>query len=115
MNRNDENIVRIMIEAAEEALSFVAGKSRRDLDNDRQLTLSLARSIETVGRAASKVSGECQSELSGVPWTNIITAGDHLANTYFHFNLDVIWKTVTDELPPIATELKKALPPSSTK
>ncbi len=32
MNKNDENIVRIMIEAAEEALSFVAGKSRRNLD-----------------------------------------------------------------------------------
>ena len=105
MNKNDENIVRIMIEAPEEALSFVANKSRLDLDEDRQLQLSLARSIETIGRAASKVSDEGQSGLRSVPWANIITASGHLANTYFHINLDVIWKTVTDELPPLVAEL----------
>ena len=115
MNKNDENLVRIMIEAAEEALSFVAGKSRRDLDENRQLQLSLARSVEIVGRPAGKVSDECQSELRSVPWSNIVAASDYLSNTYFYVNLDTIWKTVTDELPPLITELKKALPPNSIK
>jgi uncharacterized protein with HEPN domain len=45
-----------MLDAAKEALSFAKNKSRRDLDSDRMLVLSIVKSIEIVGEAASKVT-----------------------------------------------------------
>ena len=50
-----------MLEAANEALSFIQGKTRPDLDKDRMLVLSLVKELEIIGEAASKVSPEVRS------------------------------------------------------
>ena len=42
-----------MLEAAREALSFARGRTRDDLDCDRQLLLALIKDIEIVGEAAA--------------------------------------------------------------
>jgi hypothetical protein len=45
--RHDDLIrIRHMADCAKEALAFVAGKERRDLEKSRMLTLSLLKSIE---------------------------------------------------------------------
>ena len=56
MSNPDIVRVRHMLDAAQEALSFVGDKSRAELDANRMLTLSLVKSIEIVGEAASRVS-----------------------------------------------------------
>ena len=47
-----------MIEAAEAASAFIAGRSRSDLDSDQMLAFALFRAIEVIGEAASQVSAE---------------------------------------------------------
>lgn len=37
-----------MLDAAEEAIGFAQGRERRDLDQDRKLTLALVKDVETV-------------------------------------------------------------------
>lgn len=48
-----EDVVRIrhMIEAAETARQFVAGRQRPDLDRDRMLLFALVRAVEIIGEA----------------------------------------------------------------
>lgn len=48
--------MRHMLDAACEALSFVKGRTRTDLDQDRMLVLALIKDIEIVGEAAYQVS-----------------------------------------------------------
>ena len=55
MHKDDAVRVRHMLDAAKEALSFVQGKTRGDLDQDRQLVLSLIRLIEVIGEASAQV------------------------------------------------------------
>ncbi len=55
MRRDDAIRVRHMIDAAREALSFAKDKSRQNLSSDRMLTLSLIKSIELIGEAASTI------------------------------------------------------------
>jgi uncharacterized protein with HEPN domain len=45
-----------MIEAGQQALAFVQGRNRADLDKDVMLRLALTRAIEIVGEAAAQVS-----------------------------------------------------------
>jgi uncharacterized protein with HEPN domain len=42
-----------MIEAVEQALAFVAGRNRADLDSDRMLRMVLRRAVEIVREAAA--------------------------------------------------------------
>jgi uncharacterized protein with HEPN domain len=52
--RNDDIIrVRHMLDSSQEAMSFANGKNRGDLETDRMLALSIVKSIEIVGEAAS--------------------------------------------------------------
>ena len=57
MTRRDPIVsVRQMLDHAREAVEMVRGRSRADLDTDRQLNLSLVRLVEIVGEAARRVS-----------------------------------------------------------
>jgi uncharacterized protein with HEPN domain len=53
-----EDLVRIqhMIQAAEAAQRFIAGRQRVDLDTDEVLLFALVRAVEIIGEAASNVS-----------------------------------------------------------
>jgi uncharacterized protein with HEPN domain len=56
-----------MLDAAKEALSFAKNKSRGDLDSDRMLVLSILKSIEIMGEAASKVTQETRETYTELP------------------------------------------------
>ena len=45
-----------MLDAAREAMSFAARRSRDDLDRDRMLVLAIVKDVEIVGEAASRTT-----------------------------------------------------------
>jgi uncharacterized protein with HEPN domain len=68
-----DDFIRIlhMLDAAKEAISFSNGKTRNDLDGNRMLTLSIIKSIEIIGEAASKVTNETRDQLPEFPSLHI--------------------------------------------
>src|SRR2546421_5416472 len=109
MLKDDTIRLQHMLDAAHDALSFITGKSRVDLDTDRMLVLSLVKSIEIIGEAASRVSTDCQTQYIDIPWPEIIAMRNRLIHAYFDVDLDIVWQTVTEELPPLVAALEKAL------
>ena len=101
--------LRHMLDAANEALSFVAEKSRTELDLDRALALALVKSIEIIGEAASRISPDFRSQSPDLPWTDLVAMRNRLIHAYFDVNLDIVWQTVTDELPPLVKLLEQLL------
>ncbi|MBW2100837.1 MAG: DUF86 domain-containing protein, partial [Deltaproteobacteria bacterium] len=85
------------------------GRNRKDLDRDRMLLLSLVKSIEILGEAASRISEEERLEYHKIPWRDIVAMRNRLIHGYFDINLDIVWHTVTKELPPLIMELEEAL------
>jgi uncharacterized protein with HEPN domain len=101
-----------MLDAAREALSFSKGKSRTDLNSDRMLILSLVKDIEIIGEAAGKVSQETKNMSGKIPWQDIIDMRNHLIHAYFDVDLDILWDTILNDLPPLVEDLEKIVPPS---
>ena len=60
-----------MVEAAETAARFIAGRARADLDGDQMLLFALVRAIEILGEAASRVTRGTRAALPLVPWGQI--------------------------------------------
>ena len=110
MYRNDEVCARHILDAAREAVGFAEGRSRTDLDTDRQLNLSLVRLLEVIGEAARGISQEFREAHPEVAWKKMIGMRDHLIHGYFDINLDVVWQTVTEDLPPLIAQMEKILP-----
>jgi len=109
MRRDDSIRFRHMLDAAKEVMSFAKNKTRKDLDNDRMLTLSLVKSIEIIGEAASKVTDETKKRFPEIPWTNMIAMRNRLIHAYFDIDLDVLWGTIVDDLPPFIEDLEKII------
>ncbi len=109
MQSTDLIRMRHVLDASREAVSFIAGKNRQDLDASRMLTLSLVKDVEILGEAASKVSEEVKRECPDIPWRDIIAMRNRLIYGYFDVDLNIVWQTVTDELPRIIQQLEKSL------
>jgi uncharacterized protein with HEPN domain len=110
MSPDDRWRIEHMIEAAEQALSFVARRRRADLDADAMLRFALTRAVEIVGEAANQVSDAGRSELPGIPWPQIIGMRNRLVHAYFDVNRDVLWDTVQLALPPLLAQLRAVGP-----
>jgi uncharacterized protein with HEPN domain len=70
------------------------------------LLFAIVRAIEVIGEAASKVTAETQAASPGIPWASIVGMRNRLAHGYFEIDLDVVWKTVTEAVPPLHSSLK---------
>ena len=108
MRADDAIRLRHMLEAAEKAVDFSVGKTRKDLDTEQILVLALIKCVEIIGEAANKVSDESRQDLPAIPWADIVGMRHRLIHGYFDINLDIVWRTVTQELPALIEELRKA-------
>ena len=103
-----EDLVRIqhMIEASENAVAFVSGRNRSDLDTDRMLLFAVVRAIEIMGEAASKITDETRVAQPAVPWHAMVGMRNRLVHAYFEINAQMVWETVTVEIPSLLPTLK---------
>jgi uncharacterized protein with HEPN domain len=98
-----------MRDAAKDALAFATGRQRSDLDGDRQLTLALVKCIEIVGEAASAITDETKAKAPEMPWPQIRGMRNRLIHAYYEIDLDVLWDTITRDLPPLLNSVEKML------
>jgi uncharacterized protein with HEPN domain len=106
MLAEDRVRLRHMVEAGESAVQFVAGRQRADLDEDRMLLFALVRAIEVLGEAASRISEETRATHAGIPWRAIIGMRNRLIHAYFEINTEIVWQTVTQEIPALLPQLR---------
>lgn len=111
MRLEDEERLRHMLDAAREAISFVKGRKRTDLENDRQLALALVKEIEIIGEAANRMSESAKSEIPLIPWREIVGMRHRLIHAYFGVDQDILWDTVAVNLPPLINVLEATLNP----
>lgn len=95
-----------MLEAAETAIDFAAGRSQADLETDTMLRFALVRAIEIIGEAASRVSAAGQQAAPEVPWRQIVGMRNRLIHAYFDIDREVLWKTVSEEIPGLLPHLR---------
>jgi uncharacterized protein with HEPN domain len=109
MRKDDLIRLRHMLDAAREAVEFSRNSRRKDLDGDRKLTLALVKDAEIIGEAAYQVAEDARRNLPEIPWDDIVGMRHRLVHAYFDINLDILWKTVQEDLPPLVQILSVAL------
>ena len=101
MRPEDAIRIRHMIDAAKAAQEFAKGQQRSSLDTDRKLLFALVRAVEIIGEAAARMAPETRAAAPLVPWPAIIGMRNRLVHAYFDIDRDILWRTVTEEIPPL--------------
>ena len=114
MNPADETRLRDMLDAARQARTFVAGKSRADLEKDQVLLgFAVVRALEVIGEAAGKVTKATRDQLALLPWNNIIGTRNRVIHAYNRVDYDIVWEIATHQLPDLIRQLEAFLPPET--
>ena len=94
-----------MLDAADTVATFISGRDRAALDQDRMLLFALVRAIEILGEAATRLSAETRAAAPDLPWRQITAMRNRLIHAYFEIDLDILWKTAAEEVPALRGSL----------
>lgn len=109
LHKDDRIRLQHMLDAARQAQTFIAHRQPQDLTQDTMLAFALVRAIEVIGEAAGKVSPAGRAAVPALPWAAIIGMRNRLIHAYFEIDEARVWATVTEDLPPLITQLVDAL------
>lgn len=102
MSRHDDQVsLKDMLSHAREAADLLGDARREELERNRVLQLALTRLVEIVGEAANRVSLLTRQKNPKIPWDQIIGMRNRLVHGYDVLDLDLLWNTVTNDLPPL--------------
>ena len=104
-----------MRDAARDAISMAEGRTRADLDCNRQLVLALSHTVQIIGEAANQISDTAREAAPDIPWVLIINMRHRIVHDYYRIDLDVLWRTVQEELPDLIARIEPLVPPEKSQ
>lgn len=98
-----------MLEAAREIVDETEGLMRSDLDVNRSRARSVVKLLEIFGEAASRVTAPVRAQLPEIPWRDVIDTRNRLIHGYYDVELDIVWSTAINDVPPMIEPLARVL------
>jgi uncharacterized protein with HEPN domain len=95
-------------EAIDNILSYTAGQDAAGFKADRKTQDAVIRNLEVIGEACNNVvkhhPGFAQQHPE-VPWGFAYEMRNALSHGYFKVDLDIVWATITSDLPGLKAKL----------
>src|SRR5215211_6583026 len=110
MSRDDTYMVDIL-ESAKIALNYVAGKSWDEFYEDTQCQDAVLRRIEIIGEASRHISPQTRKKYPQIPWRELSMLRNLVIHQYDAVDINQVWDTAQNRLPPLVSELSKIVPP----
>ncbi|MBL0702122.1 MAG: DUF86 domain-containing protein [Desulfosarcina sp.] len=88
-----------IIEAINKIERYITDIDFDSWQHDEKTVDAVIRNIEVIGEASSHMPIEIQEQYKDVPWGMMKGIRNILAHEYFGVDLEIIWKTVKDDLP----------------
>jgi uncharacterized protein with HEPN domain len=98
-----------ILDNAEKARRFVLGVEYAAFRDDEQKVYAVVRALEIIGEAARHISRNLRLKYPEVPWSKMTGMRDKVIHDYFGVDLEVLWKTVQQDLPELQQAVAKML------
>lgn len=108
-NREYVDYLEDILETTEKAMKFVEGMDYETFKNDDKTVFATLRALEIVGEATKKIPDSVRSDNPDVPWREMAGIRDKLIHDYFGVNMEVIWKTVKQDLTVLKSQIEQII------
>lgn len=98
--------------AASSILKYVNGYSFKDFKKDQKTIDAVLRNLEIIGEASNKLRKDFKSfcdVVDSVAWNEMAGLRNVVAHEYFGIDLEIIWKSIEEDIPLLKKEVKKLL------
>lgn len=109
LKRTYADYLRDMVEYAQKAEGFVHRMGLADFQKQEQTVLAVVRSLEVIGEAAKHIPQTLRRRYSDIPLRKITAMRNVVIHEYFGIDIEVIWKTVREDLPPLRAAVARML------
>ena len=109
MKPDDRIRLQHMLDAAQEAITFLQMLHGERLGNNRLVSQAIVRLIEVVGEAATQISKEYKDEHPELPWAQITGMRNRIVHAYFDIDYDLVENTIKVDFPRLIKQLIKLI------
>ena len=101
MNRDEGVYLHHILDAIAQVEEYVQDVDEASFPKNRMVQDAVIRQLEIIGEAARHLPQDFRKAHPVVPWGDIAGMRDKLIHDYFGVDLDKVWVTVEDDLPPL--------------
>lgn len=97
--KDDLAFIEHILLCIEKIQKYTKNLTAQDFNNNELIQDAVIRNIEIVGEATKKISKDLKSQYQEIPWKEMSGMRDKLIHDYFGVDVDVVWKTVNEDIP----------------
>ena len=101
--------LRDIVEAAENAETFISGMDYETFAKDTKTTYAVTRALEIIGEAAKRVPETIRVSHPEIPWRLMTGTRDQVIHGYFKVDLARVFETVLQDLPSMREAVQRLL------
>lgn len=109
MQRDAAVLVDIVL-ACREIIRFIAGLTQEQFAVNSLVRSAVIYQLQVIGEATKRLSAEFRDSHPTVRWKEMAGMRDRLIHHYDDINLDIVWRVVSQEVPPLLAQLEPLIP-----
>jgi uncharacterized protein with HEPN domain len=106
----DDAILLDLLKAARLVVQFKGKLAKKAFLRDIKTQSAILHQLLVIGEAVKRLSGDFRARHPEIPWTGIAGMRDKLIHQYDAVDLDEVWKTVTKDIAPLISFLRRVVP-----
>jgi len=101
--------LRDILDAIDMIIQFVRDMDLEAFREDPKTVAAVERKLLLISETAVRLGDDAECLCPGLPWRNIRGMGNWLRHQYDRIELETIWKTAKDDLPPLKAAIERAV------
>ena len=101
VSMKEKGILLQIVKRCNRIMDKISVINREDFIKNEDVKEVICFNLFQIGELANGLSEEFVKEYNGIPWKQIIGMRHRIVHGYDTINLDIVWNTAVDSIPPL--------------
>lgn len=108
-DRDPVDFLNDILDSIDKIGSFIEGLDFDGFAEDEKTVYAVTRALEIIGEATKNLPESLKKDHFEVPWRKMTGTRDKMIHGYFGIDLEVVWITISEDIPSVKPLIEKIL------